>query len=277
MISLPMLTVSIVTYHTSHEELAGCLSSLDSPCVKAIYVVDNASEETMRSFCLNYPKVVYIPSENKGYGAGHNVAIRRIMADNVAYHLVVNSDIKFDPGMLPRMIDLMERHPGVGQLHPRVINPDGSMQWTVRRLPTPIDLIGRRFLPQSWTRRRNDRYLLKHLDHNRPMNIPYHQGSFMLLRTDALRRTGLFDERFFMYPEDIDLTRRIHRSYVTLYWPHEQIVHDHRAESYAGGRMLRIHMANMIRYFFKWGWIADKERRRENRKLDNGTAYVDIS
>ena len=41
--------------------------------------------------------------------------------------------------------------------------------------------------------------------------------------------------------------------------------------------MLRIHMANMIRYFFKWGWIADKERRRENRKLDNGTAYVDIS
>ena len=272
-----MLTVSIVTYHTDPEELSRCLAALCSPAVRHVYVIDNSSDKATESLCAGKKKVTYIANRNTGYGAAHNIALRRVVDGHEApYHLVLNSDVHFSPDILPRLIDVMERHPGVGQLQPRVLNPDGSMQWTVRRLPTPIDLIGRRFLPSSWLRLRNDRYLLKHLDHSRPFNVPYHQGSFMLLRTDALRRSGIFDERFFMYPEDIDLTRRIHRNYVTLYWPHETIIHDHRAQSYASGRMLRIHMANMIRYFFKWGWLSDRERRRENRRLDRAATYLDI-
>lgn len=272
-----MLTVSIVTYHTDTAELQRCLASLDNPSVRHIYIIDNSSDNATRACCEGRPGLTYIANDNTGYGAGHNIAMSRVVKnDEAPYHLVLNSDVTFAPDILPRLIDVMERHPGVGQLQPRILNTDGSMQWTVRRLPTPLDLFGRRFLPASWIRRRNDRYLLKHLDHSRPMNVPYHQGSFMLLRTSALRRTGLFDERFFMYPEDIDLTRRIHRSYVTLYWPGESVVHDHRAQSYASGRMLRIHMVNMARYFFKWGWIFDRERRRENRRLDRPGAYVDI-
>lgn len=272
-----MLTVSIVTYHTDPDELRRCLKSLDSPAVKRIYVVDNSTDAATEQLCGDYPNVTYIPHENRGYGAGHNAALRQVMAEDEAkFHLVVNSDVRFRPEILRRMVSFMERHPGVGQMQPRLLNPDGSMQWTVRRLPTPLDLIGRRFLPRRWMERRDNRYLLKHLDHDRPLNVPYHQGSFMLLRIDALKRAGLFDERFFMYPEDIDLTRRIHRHYVTLYWPHEEATHDHRAASYHSGRMLRIHMVNMARYFCKWGWLIDKERRRINRRLDNGCCYVDL-
>lgn len=165
----------------------------------------------------------------------------------------------------------MDSHPDVGQLHPALIYPDGRPQYTARRLPTPFDLFIRRFLPEQLFKKSRDRYLLKDMDLETIINVPYHQGSFMLLRVDALKQVGLFDERFFMYPEDIDLTRRMHERYQTIYNPFLKAVHAHRAESYKSGRMLRIHIVNMIRYFNKWGWFFDAERRKVNKSL---TAYA---
>jgi len=115
----------------------------------------------------------------------------------------------------------------------------------------------------------NARYELRHLDHSRPINAPYLSGCFMLLRTEALTKAGLFDERFFMYPEDIDLTRRIHRDYLTLYYPSETIVHAHRQASYHSLKMLWIHVTNMCRYFNKWGWLCDREREQYNSLVMN--------
>ena len=92
------------------------------------------------------------------------------------------------------------------------------------------------------------------------MNVPYLSGCFMLLRTKALQKARLFDERFFMYPEDIDLTRRIHRDYLTVYFPHVTIIHNHEHASYKSLKMLLVHIVNMCRYFNKWGWFVDKER-----------------
>lgn len=261
------LAVSIVTFRTDEAELRACLASLDTDAVGRISIIDNGSEPRIRDIVSGMPKVRYTASANIGYGAAHNIALRESLADGVEYHLVLNSDVRFDPAVLQRLVGYMDAHPNVGQLQPRIVYPDGEMQYTVRRLPAPLDVFGRRFLPARWMRRRNDRYLLKDLDHDRELNVPYHQGSFMLLRVDALRQVGLFDERFFMYPEDIDLTRRMHSRYVTLYYPAETIIHDHRRESYRSGRLLRIHIVNMIRYFNKWGWLFDSERRRVNRLL----------
>lgn len=262
-----MLTVSIVTYHTPEDELRACLASLDPEVVDTVYIVDNGREERIRLIAAEYAPAVYIPLDNPGFGAAHNTAIRNAMARGAEFHLVLNSDVRFDPEVLPRLIKAMRSRPDVGQLQPKIVYPDGTFQPTARLLPTPWDVFGRRFMPRSLFRARNDRYTLAHLDHSREWNIPYHQGSFMLLRTEALRETGLFDERFFMYPEDIDLTRRIHRRYVTLWYPHETVIHDHRAGSYHSLRLLRIHVVNMIRYFNKWGWWRDPERARFNRPL----------
>lgn len=262
-----MLTVSIVTYHTPEEELRACLASLNTPIVDTIYIIDNGSQERIRALADEYLQVEYIPLPNPGYGAGHNEAIRRAMSKGAEYHLVLNSDVRFDPSILGRLVSVMDSRPNVGQLQPRVIYPSGLPQSTVRLLPTPLDLFGRRFLPRSLFVKRNDRYTLAHLDLTREWNVPYHQGSFMLLRMSALRRVGLFDERFFMYPEDIDLTRRMHRLYKTIYYPHETIIHDHRAGSYRSPKLLWIHLVNMARYFNKWGWFFDAERRKFNRPL----------
>ena len=163
------------------------------------------------------------------------------------------------------MHDWMIAHPLVGQLMPRVLNPDGSQQYLAKRLPAPLDVFGRRFLPAKLMERRNRRYELRDMDLTRPVNAPYLSGCFMFLRTKAAVEAGLFDERYFMYPEDIDLTRTIHRNYLTLYQPQWTIVHDHAQASYKNKHMLWIHIRNMCRYFNKWGWLFDSERRLFNR------------
>jgi GT2 family glycosyltransferase len=99
------------------------------------------------------------------------------------------------------------------------------------------------------------------------MDVPYLSGCFMLFRTAALKRVGLFDERFFMYPEDIDISRRMHAQFRTLYFPASTIVHDHARESYKSIKMLWIHISNLIKYFNKWGWVFDAERDNINAEI----------
>lgn len=260
------LTASIVTYNTDLNELESCLRSLMSPVVDKIYIVDNSKQSYIAEFCRGVEKVVYIGSENVGYGAGHNKAIRQTISQ-ADYHLVLNSDVRFNPMILQSLVEYMDENLDVGQIQPRITYPDGELQYTVRMLPSPKDLIFRRFLPKRLVEKNDYRYLLKFADHDREMNVPYHQGSFMMFRTEALQKIGLFDERFFMYPEDIDITRRMHRCYRTMYYPKVSIIHDHRAASYKSSKMLRIHIVNMTRYFNKWGWFVDNERREFNRCL----------
>lgn len=256
-----MVAVSIVTFHVDEDELRRAVDSLADGCVSRIFIVDNAREERVEKLALEL-NCEYIPADNRGYGAGHNLAIRRTMQGGEAYHLVMNSDLQFSPADIRAIEEYMDAHPDVGALQPRIVGADGKDQYTVRQLPTPFDLILRRFLPKWMFRHRRDRYLLKHLDHSQEHDVHYMQGSFMFLRVDTLRDVGLFDERFFMYPEDIDLTRRIARRSRAVYWPGVVVKHLHRAESYRSMRMLWVHMSNMVRYFNKWGWVFDVERRR---------------
>jgi hypothetical protein len=194
--------------------------------------------------------------------------LRKIL-DTAEFHFVLNPDIYFEPGELEKMIDFMKRDPAIGQLMPRVTYPDGNLQYLCKLLPTPADLFLRRFafgalkgLRQTQT----ERFELRGSGYNRVLDIPYLSGCFMLFRTSALRKVGLFDERFFMYPEDIDITRRIHAQFRTVFFPGATVVHDHARESYKSLRALRVHIWNSMKYFNKWGWIQDAERTRFNRE-----------
>lgn len=268
-----MITVSIVVYKTSIEELSQCLASLSSSMVSKIYIVDNSRQKYIADFCRQYANVVYIGSNNVGYGAGHNQALRQVLDSADKYHLVLNSDVYFEPSVLEFLAKYMDTHTDVAQVQPNVVYPDGQQQYTCRLLPTPANLIFRRFLPKGMVERMNMRYQLKFNDHKKEMNVPYHQGSFMFFRIECFKKVGLFDERFFMYPEDIDITRRMHRYYRTMFVPDVTVVHAHRAASYKNKKMLKIHIANMIKYFNKWGWIIDRERSAWNRRLLDELGY----
>ncbi len=148
---------------------------------------------------------------------------------------------------------------------PKVVYDDGNLQYLCKLIPTPIDLFLRRFgwLPfRSHLRKKMDEFELRFTGYDRVMDVPYLSGCFMLFSVAALRKVGLFDEQFFMYPEDIDMTRRMNAKYRTVFFPGATIVHDHARESYKTRRSLFIHAGNIIRYFNKWGWVFDPERAR---------------
>jgi len=266
------ISASIVTYLTDPAELSDALDALDAAEVDDVTVVDNSPTDLLRKEC---GRIKYIYNgANIGYGAAHNVAIKAAVDRGSRYHLVMNTDIEFAPDAVNRLAAYLDDNSDAVMVTPRMVYPDGRLQFNVRLLPTPLNVFGRRFLPRRWIAAADARYTLAAWDHSYPIDIAYHQGSFMLFRTAILGRIGGFDERFFMYPEDIDITRRMHRLGATVYLPEVTITHNHRAASYHSLRMTWIHCINMVRYFNKWGWWHDPERRLLNRKALADTGMI---
>lgn len=261
------LTASIVVHRTPFPQLANALECLLRSDVCKVFVIDNSPDDSLRAVASADSRIDYRHVDNHGFGAGHNIALREAVEDPEGFHLVMNADVWWEGDVPASLVGYLLRNPGVGMVMPKVFYPDGALQYTCRMLPTPADLFAKRFLPASLAKRRVDRYLLAAHDHDRPLNCPYLLGSFLLFRNSTLLDCGLFDERFFMYPEDIDITRRIHEKWLTMYWPGVSIVHEHAAASRRSLRMLRVHLVNMARYFNKWGWWADRSRRLFNRRL----------
>jgi len=259
-----MINVSIVLYNHSQSEISPLIECLrKSTNVSQVFLIDNYRLEnpSFKKLGATY----HFTGKNLGYGTAHNIAIRKTLIQGLPYHLVINPDISFEPSILSEIEEFMNNNSDIGLLMPKILYPTGEIQYLCKLIPTPFDLIVRRFLPKSWTQKRIEKFELRSSGYNKVMNVPYLSGCFMFLRTEALKQVGLFDERFFMYPEDIDLTRRIHRHYRTVFYPYATIVHHHAQSSYVDSRMLFIHIYNMIKYFNKWGWIFDKERAKVNR------------
>lgn len=261
-----LISASIVVHNTSPSLLQSVVASLRADGVENIIIIDN-SPTTALEAQAHALSTEYLHTANNGYGAGHNIAMRMAHERGMRYHLVVNPDVRWEPGVIPFLTNYFESHPDCGQLMPLTRYPDGRLQHTCRLLPTPLDLFCKRFLPSFIIRRRMKRYLLPPEAYKHPINSPYLLGSFMYFRMAAIRSVGLFDERFFMYPEDIDITRRIHAGWFTMMLPDVEIIHDHAAASRHNMKMLWIHITNIVKYFNKWGWWLDPQRRAMNRRL----------
>ncbi|MCR8872908.1 glycosyltransferase [Phocaeicola barnesiae] len=263
-----MITASIVTFHTKISDLERVFACvLRSTIICKLYVIDNGSEDSIKEFVEQYPIVEYIRNINNGYGAGHNIAIKKAIENNAVYHVVLNPDIYWSGNVITELNNYLDKNDDVGQIMPKVFYPDGRLQYLCKLVPSPMDLIFKRFLPARWTENRLYKFQLRFTGYDKIMNVPYLSGCFMFFRVSALKEVGLFDERFFMYPEDIDITRRMHAKYKTIFYPFVSIVHAHAAASKTSKKMLKIHIVNMIKYFNKWGWIFDRQRRQFNRQL----------
>ncbi|MDH4203331.1 MAG: glycosyltransferase family 2 protein [Phycisphaerae bacterium] len=271
----PELTISVVTYKTDPATLSACLDSILKITIPfACFVIDNsqdpATKQQISDIQQRLPdrgKLQYGPSTNVGYGRAHNIAVRQALLDGDSrFHLVMNPDICFESGTLEALVAYMDDHPQVGLVMPKVLYPDGSLQKLCKLLPTPGHLLARRFFP--WLiKAQNARYQLEWMDYDKPFECPSLSGCFMFIRTDVFREVGLFDERFFMYFEDVDLVRRIVKKYKTVYCPLATVTHHYGKGSYSSVRLLLYHVASGIKYFNKWGWFFDRERDKINREM----------
>ena len=263
-----LISASIVIYKTLDTLLYRLLDCIHaSGCIDHIYVIDNSPQSHHQSGFEKFPLTYIWTQKNLGYGSAHNIALRKAIELGAELHFVINPDIAFEDTELIKMVSRLRDDPMIGLLMPKVIYPDGSLQYLCKLLPTPIDLLIRRFMvgPLAGFRERlTQHFELRFTGYSQEMNVPFLSGCFMLLKIKALKQVGIFDESFFMYGEDIDLSRRIHTEYKTLFFPGAHVVHDYAKASYKSTKMLLIHMINIARYFNKWGWIFDSERKKVN-------------
>ena len=258
-----MISVSITLYKTPKAMLDKAVSSvLESKAVSALHLIDNWPEGVDP-----YPgmeRVHYLkPGRNLGYGAAHNLAMLD-KSKRSGYHLVMNPDVTFKPGTLEALESFMDSNPDIGLVMPKILNPDGSLQYQCKLLPTPFDLLLRRFLPKSAFKRQRELFELRGFGYDKQLDVPYLNGSFMFLRSSTVESLGGFDERIFMYGEDLDLSRRFYMKSRAVFFPGTSIVHEHQRSSYKSMRPLLYHCHGVACYFFKWGWFFDHDRSRIN-------------
>jgi GT2 family glycosyltransferase len=265
------ITASIVIYKNDLEQLKKAVQSfLDSTERSTLYLIDNSPKDSFRKF-FGHPRIKYMfNNKNVGFGAGHNLALKEILqANNSAYHIVLNPDVYFEKEMMSKLFNFIEEDQRIGLVMPKVLYPDGRLQPLCKLLPSPFTLFSRRFLQfyPSWSNRLNHWYEMHFSGYDKIMDVPFLSGCFMFLRTDTLREVGLFDERIFLYTEDTDLTRRIHRRYRTVFFPEAVIYHYNQRGSYKNGIKLTHHIFSAITYFNKWGWFIDNERKFINEQI----------
>ncbi|MDR3246584.1 MAG: glycosyltransferase [Prevotellaceae bacterium] len=272
-----MITASIVTYKTNIEELKKVLTCTADSIVEIIYVIDNSPVDELKIISEYSDKIIYIFNNvNLGYGKAHNIAIRKSIEKQAKYHIVINPDIYFNEGVIETLSEFMDSNIDVGLVMPKVLYANGEIQYLCKLLPTPIDLIGRRFIPfKKYINDRDVRYELRFTDYQTIMEVPSLSGCFMFIRTDILSKTGGFDERYFMYAEDLDLCRKINKIAKNIYFPHVSIYHRYAKESYNNLRLLKYHIISAIKYFNKWGWFFDNERTKVNREIRKVRDYTE--
>lgn len=266
---MQQINASIVLYHNKIEELKKAIKSFLNTDLKVkLYLIDNSTNDNLKILDNIDERIEYIYNNaNLGYGTAHNIGIRKSIADGILYHVVLNPDIYFESGVIEKLFSHMQENQDVGNIIPQVLYPNGKVQHLCKLLPTPIDLILRRFIPsKSFKEKRNEKYELRLSGYNKLINVPSLSGCFMFLRCETLKNIGLFDENIFMYLEDTDLNRRIHSKYKTVFYPEVEIIHEYAKESYANKTLLKYHIQSAIYYFNKWGWFFDKQRDIINLK-----------
>ncbi len=278
------VNVAIIAHDNPKVMLDASIGSvlLEKSEIHQLFLVDNSSTDRLRKHYDALTTYIY-PGKNLGFGAANNIAMRRSIDESVDYHLLVNPDIYFNQGTIRELLDFMDAHPDVGLVSPKVVYPNGTTQHLCKLIPTPADLIGRRFLGwgpfKQLTDRRNEFFELQFSGYEALMEVPILSGSFMLIRTSVLEKVGLFDERFFLYLEDFDLCRRIGEVSRTVFYPYTSVVHEYEKGSYFNRRLFGHHIVSAIKYFSKWGWLFDRKRRKTNQaclaKLQSHTATED--
>ena len=220
-----------------------------------VTVVDNASGDgSAEMVSQEFPWVRLIRNEcNTGFGQAHNQAMRSAVG---RYFLVLNSDATPMPGALRAMISFLDGHPRVAVAGPRLRYPDGSVQPSRRRFPTLATL----FLESTQLQRLSPdnavlrRYYVADRSDDEPQEVDWLVGACLCVRASAAADVGLFDERFFMYSEELDWCRRFRAAgWGVAYVPSAEVVHLEGASSRLDlSARDRLFQASKLQYAAKW-------------------------
>ena len=229
-----------------------------------LYVFDNGSTdgtvELLREKFENNPKYsarfkLTETGENIGFGAAHNLILPILNSEFESdYHCVVNPDIVIRDDILCKMVSFMEapENADVNQLSPRICFPDGRNQILGKRNPHFKYLVASRMRNESEPSDLLREYAMLDADYSKPFEIENATGCFMFFRTKKFKEIGGFDNRYFMYFEDCDITREMSKTGKVLFFPDAIVYHVWARDSKRNTKLKMIHITSMFKYFLKW-------------------------
>lgn len=250
------LTASIVLYRENLNEVINTIQCfLSVPLPKKLFLIDNTKNSIYHGK-LETKDVKYIANEkNIGFGAGHNKIINEIkhLSD---YHLILNPDVIFKFDLISILINQINKYDDVAMIAPKVIFPNGKHQFSCRRYPSFMELILRRSNAlRTYYKSVIETGEYRDLDISKSFFPEYITGCFHLYKTEDFVKFNGFDERYFLYMEDVDICKKIDNlGKKKLYYPNEEIIHVLKQGSSKSIKLFFYHLSSAIKYFLKWGF-----------------------
>lgn len=239
------ISASIVIYKENKDTLQKVINSFLSfkDIKKEFIIVDNSPSDELKVFCENFEGVSYIFSgENLGFGRGHNLAFKNLK-DKSDIHMIINPDVYFNSDEISSFLNWFYEQKEISLVTTKVCYPDGENQNIVRNVPTIIDLIKRKLKIDSGE---------LHIQDNSIKEVPFAHGCFFIFKTEVFEKLGGFDERFFMYMEDLDIFIRAKKYGKTVINTNYKIYHEFRKGSSKSFKLLKYHIISAYKFFKKY-------------------------
>lgn len=263
------LSIIIVNYK-SQKKLSNCLASLATADLGGleyeVIVVDNDSGDDLRYLAERAPSLKLINSpHNLGMGGGNNLGLDQTRGE---YVLVLNPDTIIKDRAVPTLWNYLRANSAVGLVGPKLLYPDGSLQYSCARFPSFFIPVLRRTFLGDYFRKIRDSFMMADFDHNQSQKVDWLMGSCLMFKKAIKLADGSvfrprFDERYFMYFEDTDLCRSLRtKGLAVVYNPEAIVIHDHQRESakhpwYLAlfkDKITWVHISSWFKYFIKWGF-----------------------
>lgn len=249
------VSICIVT-HNNEKEILNLIKSIylfTEGIDFKIYIVDNNSkDETIKLITKNFPNITIIKSrKNLGFGKAHNLVLNKITSD---FHIIINPDIVLKSNAIMDLLDYLKRHKDVVIVTPKIVFEDGKIQFLPKKDPKVKYMLAGKFERYStyFESLRREYTMQKKSYSDDPFCIDFCTGCFMLIRTKIFKKLKGFDERFFMYLEDADLSRRARKYGKIMFIPKVEVIHTWHRESSKNIKFFLIHLVSMFKYFIKW-------------------------
>ena len=232
-------------------------------------VVDNTQniDGIKNELASNFPSVKYISTEkNLGFGKANTLGFKTTPA---RYYFALNRDTKISPdsNTVDKIIDYMDKNYKIGCIGPKLINSDGSLQYSCYRFDLPSIMI--KPLRQlgldkkyKWIKKHTDKLIMKDFDHNSTRPVDWVLGAAMVVRKEVVDDVGFFDDRYFMYMEDCDWCRQMWEKNWPIYYVHDIVIeHKYARESakvpgvfkaLLKNKLARYHLVSWLRFLLKW-------------------------
>jgi len=250
------VSASIVLFNEDFDILKqtiDCFLKIALP--KKLFLIDNTVRSLFKDQ-FKHPDIEYISSgKNIGFGAGHNAIIERIK-DQSSFHLVLNPDVLFQPEVISTLMVKLEQDSQLAMIAPKVLFPNGDYQFSCRRYPRLKELLGRRFgFLKPFFKKIIFKGQYQDVDLKNAFYAEYITGCFHLYKTADFVALKGFDERYFLYMEDVDICKKIDAAgKKKMYDPEVEIKHVLKKGSSKNIALFFRHSFSAIKYFLKWGF-----------------------